>query len=107
MTRKEYSEYYKKQHRCVVCSRKDERTLSGFTTCEKCAAKLREYQRNYYHTKRKAKREAKIKRIEGHLCVKCGAKLPDGYTFRWCEACREKSKLYQRENYRSVRKNER
>lgn len=112
MTRKEYSDYYKKQHRCIVCGKKDRRTLSGFSTCEKCATKLREYHRNYYHTKGKAKREAKnravrLKRIEEHLCLKCGAKLPDGYTFRWCEACREKSKLYQRENYGSVRKYER
>lgn len=104
MTRKEYSDYYKKQHRCVVCSGKDERTISGFFTCEKCAAKFREYHRNYYLTKRKAKNGAvKLKRIEEHLCVKCGAKLPDGYTFKWCEACREKSKLYQRENYGGVK----
>jgi len=104
MTRKEYSDYYKKQHRCVTCGRKDERTLSGFVACEKRAVRIREYQRNYYHTKIKGKiRVVKLKRIEEHLCVKCGAKLPDGYTFKWCETCREKSKLYQRENYRSVK----
>lgn len=100
MTRKEYRDYHKKHHRCIECSEKDKRTLSGSSLCEKCAAKSREYQREYYYTKGK---DTILKRIEEHLCVKCGAKLPDGYTFKWCETCREKSKLYQGENYRSVK----
>lgn len=104
MTRKEYRDYHKKHHRCIECSEKDKRTLSGSSLCEKCAAKSREYHHNYYLAKGKAKNKVlKLKRIEEHLCVKCGAKLPDGYTFRCCEICREKSKLYQRENYRSVK----
>ena len=62
--------YLKKQHRCTMCGKKDERTLDGFVRCAECA----EYGKKYYKGYRKSeagqiqrlivKWEAKAERLE-------------------------------------------
>lgn len=62
--------YLKKQHRCTMCGKKDERTLDGFTRCAECS----EYGKKYYKGYRKSeagqlrrmevKWEAKAQRLE-------------------------------------------
>lgn len=62
--------YLKKQHKCTMCQKQDERTLAGYSRCEECA----EYSRKYYKGYRKSeagqiqrlivKWEAKAERLE-------------------------------------------
>lgn len=62
--------YLKRQHKCTMCQKQDERTLAGYSRCEECA----EYSRKYYKGYRKSeagqiqrlivKWEAKAERLE-------------------------------------------
>lgn len=74
----------KELHNCTDCGGQDERTLAGYTRCNSCAEKLRQYGH-------------KLK--EQHRCTKCGEQ--DKRTLAGktrCEFCSQKAKLLYREN---------
>lgn len=95
MTNAEYHKRFrdkrKSLNRCVLCGKQDERILSGYALCNKCAEKQRQY---------------KQKLKEQHRCLQCGTQ--DERTLAglcFCNFCTKKAKLLYREN--KLHKNER
>lgn len=82
-------QYYQRKdaRQCTKCGYTDERTLSGFTNCDFCAAKAR------YFAQRANARNTAIyhERKNSGLCVTCGAPRDNG-TVR-CDVCNAKVKL--------------
>lgn len=59
--RRESYEYLKRKHICVDCHKKDERTMMGFTRCNKCAAMAKTYALRYQ--KKKDDEKERLKEI--------------------------------------------
>ena len=88
---KRFRDKRKSLNRCVLCGKQDERTLSGYAICNKCAEKQRQY---------------KQKLKEQHRCTKRGER--DERTLAGktnCAFCSKKAKLLYRE--KRLHKNER
>ena len=88
---KRFRDKRKSLNRCVLCGKQDERTLSGYAICNKCAEKQRQY---------------KQKLKEQHRCIQCGEQ--DERTLAGktnCAFCSKKAKLLYRE--KRLHKNER
>ena len=82
------------EQRCTRCGRQDARTLAGYSCCERCRTRLREYndehraERQGQHIEYMRKwREAR--RTE-RRCTGCGKPLPEGETHTVCAKCRAK-----------------
>ena len=116
----------KAQKVCTTCGKQDERTLAGRAQCARCFEAQKKYQNKRYKTNRAEKRCAKCgtsdertlagmtlceicakicyinqksfinRRRENHLCVICGATLPNGEHAR-CESCRERARDKRKE----------
>lgn len=74
----------KSLYKCASCGTQDERTLAGYSCCNKCVERQRQY-----HKKMKAQ----------HRCNQCGEQ--DKRTLAGktrCEFCSKKAKLLYREN---------
>ena len=87
MTNAEYHKRFRDKrkalNRCVLCGKQDERTLSGYAICDKCAEKQSQY---------------KQKLKEQHRCTQCGGQ--DERTIAGktrCEFCFKNAKLLYRE----------
>lgn len=91
-------EYLTQNGRCVICTRRDERTLVGMRLCRACAEAraMRNLPMERQEKKRQQARERKHRLIEAGLCCRCGQRPPeDGY--RTCRECRDREKDYQRQ----------
>lgn len=82
-SRKAYIDKLKQEHRCITCTKTDERTLAGYTKCEKCAERQRQANKKWYENNdgrqrvnRNRKRLA-YGRINVGLCVRCGKNPPE------------------------------
>lgn len=97
MSRKALYRKRRKQKRCGSCGKQDERTLSGFSQCEKCYNKTRDYTKRNIDAHNAATSLWMYRRYynrqEKHCCPRCGEKLPDDYYYIYCENCREKERL--------------
>ena len=108
-------EYFKKNHRCVSCGKKDERTLIGKTQCQSCYNKEKEYlarkaagikiekpkisdeerKAHRRQVQREYMREKRAWRKQHHVCTECGAQ--DALTMAGhskCTDCFEKRRKY-------------
>lgn len=113
---KERRDYFKRNHRCVRCGNKDERTLSGKTVCQSCMdrekiyrvnkatgivtekARISEAERIEHRNKvqREYMRKKREWRKQHHVCTECGA--TDALTLAGharCTDCFEKLRIYQ------------
>ena len=83
ISRKAYIERLKRDHRCVSCTKTDERTLAGHTRCEKCAEKQRRACKKWYENhdgKRRSNQTRKriaYGRVNMGLCTGCGKNPPE------------------------------
>lgn len=96
MTKQRYEEL-RTSHRCVCCTKQDERTLSGKNLCNACNDKQKE--KNKQRLKERRELLQKL-----HLCVDC--KQKDGRTMRGYSRCytcftesqlKRTGKIYNRE----------
>lgn len=85
--------FLKQSHRCVSCTKKDNRTLSGRVFCQTCSEKAKKYPSNIKKSEQlKKKRD---ERKAAGLCVNCGAERDS--KFKLCEKCREYYRKYNKQ----------
>ena len=92
------NKYYqrRKNHRCVICNKTDQRTLGGKVYCSSCAKKYSSEQKKY-----------RDKAREENRCYRCGKPTDlkkSGEHYRCCKSCRIKETKYLRK-YRNKGKN--
>lgn len=85
MNKKERYAYFKSNHICPQCQRKDSRTLSGKVYCISCS----KIQNDYMHTR-------SLIRIENRECTLCGKPLKGDEKHKKCFDCRIKRAEMQR-----------
>jgi hypothetical protein len=88
----------REQKRCTWCGEQDERTLQGYTLCQRCKKNLTRPDRA--ETKRISSRNYMnaryYKRQRNHQCTQCGADLANDYFYTACPKCRQKAAEYRR-----------
>lgn len=85
MNKKERYAYFKSNHICPRCQRKDSRTLSGKVYCISCS----KIHSDYMHTR-------SLIRIENRKCAICGKPLKGDEKHKKCFDCRIKRAEMQR-----------
>lgn len=94
----EMYKWYKNKGICVNC--RQEKAIKNKVHCPNCNDD-RNYRAIEYHNKNKdsinkRRRDLTKYRIENKLCTKCGTKLLEGYTYKFCENCRLKERIYRK-----------
>lgn len=102
MSEKNKKRYHKlkSEHRCTNCGHADERTLQGFSCCEKCRKVREKYRKKYYSEHKEdlrfQSREWQYARyyklLREHKCVRCGNPLSENYFYTQCENCKKREK---------------
>ena len=92
--------YYRlrEQKRCTWCGEQDERTLQGYTLCERCKKNLTRPDKAEAHliSNRNYMNARYYQRQRNHQCVHCGADLAADYFYTYCPKCRQKAAEYYR-----------
>jgi DNA-binding transcriptional MerR regulator len=74
----------KTRGRCYNCGKP--RGFRNVSACEDCRQKAARY-----------RKEVRLRRLKSGLCVRCGRKLPENYSFQKCSECREAFIRYKRD----------
>ena len=97
---------FKAAHKCTSCQKQDERTLAGFTLCEKCRAINRAAMEKYrnrpeYKYAQQDRNNARYRRLQReHKCTKCGKPLAEGEYYNCCASCRKKQSERAKEKWK-------
>lgn len=83
----------KAEHRCTWCWKQDERTLQGYSLCERCR-----------ETGNRKSRDRRERLKAEHRCIYCGER--DEWTLTgkiMCDACRIRHNVIRRKGYKADR----